>query len=127
MGDVSMERLVGRHWQRERHSRGLDDHPGFVYIIGTRHGDSPVKIGYAQNPAARLTELQCGNPEELVVLATIPARPAHERWFHLDLAAARVRGEWFDREAVIEFLTNEPHLRRTLADFSHRTAQEAPS
>ena len=48
-----------------------------VYFIqakpgGKQKGDRPVKIGYSKNPEKRAKELQTGNPNELVVIVSLP-------------------------------------------------------
>ncbi|MFD9249490.1 GIY-YIG nuclease family protein [Streptomyces bottropensis] len=70
----------------------------FVYLVGIVPGPPLpyVKIGYANDVWARLTELQCGNPFELRVLSFFPGGKEVEGAIHVALAAHRVRGEWFD-------------------------------
>lgn len=65
-----------------------------VYFIQSGEG-GPVKIGTAEDVAARLRELQCGNPETLVVLRTIEGGRAEEVACHRHFSALRIRGEWF--------------------------------
>lgn len=76
----------------------------YVYIIqsGPRKG-SPIKIGVADNPESRMRELQTGNPETLVLIASIeqPNRMAAydlESWLHRRFSSARISGEWFDSD-----------------------------
>lgn len=79
--------------------------PLFVYFIQAEHG-GPVKIGQAQDPRARLRELQCGNPDRLVIRSVILAEQETERSLHVAWASARVRGEWFGggmEEAIVAF------------------------
>jgi hypothetical protein len=56
-----------------------------------------IKIGYAADPKGRLYRLQCGNPGELRLLATIPHEDAQglEGHLHSRFHAHRGRGEWF--------------------------------
>lgn len=75
-----------------------------VYVIGEPASAEPVKVGWSEDPAARLAVLQTGNPRPLAVLATIEGGETEERALHAQLAHARVRGEWFDRFAVCELL-----------------------
>lgn len=66
----------------------------FVYAIQaqtSRH----VKFGIAGNVEQRLAELQCGNPERLVILATKPGDLSIERHIHKLLDEHRLEGEWF--------------------------------
>lgn len=75
-----------------------------VYIIcnGPNDGHSgPVKIGMADNPRTRLSGLQSGNPNKLVIWRTYPTphrdiARALERGFHSVMKKKRVSGEWFD-------------------------------
>lgn len=72
-----------------------------IYVVGSQR--SPVKIGYAASLSARLSSLQCGNPDELVVHYSLRAPhgvgKAIEREIHKALAAHHRRGEWFDIDA----------------------------
>jgi hypothetical protein len=75
-----------------------------VYIIcnGPNDGHSgPVKIGMADNPRTRLSGLQSGNPNKLVIWRTYPTPKRDiarylERAFHDTQAKHRLSGEWFD-------------------------------
>jgi hypothetical protein len=65
-----------------------------IYFI--RAGEcGPVKIGKADDVAARLAELQCGNHAELTLLRQVEGGRQTEIWFHRTFAAHRLRGEWF--------------------------------
>lgn len=76
------------------HWRAALNTPEFVYFIqGENHG--PVKIGTARDPVARLGELQCGNPDDLILRELVLGgrdveKAIHDRWLQ-----AHVRGEWF--------------------------------
>lgn len=54
-----------------------------------------VKIGYARDADERLKSLQCGNPNDLILLGTIPGGPKKEGELHRRFRRLRVRGEWF--------------------------------
>lgn len=59
-----------------------------------------IKIGRTKNLAKRLERLQCGNPFELRVLATIPCGSEEEcigleARLHRFFRKSRIRGEWF--------------------------------
>lgn len=77
--------------------RGVED-AGFVYFAGFL-GEGPeskmVKIGYAADPVARITELQCGNPWKLVALRLVLGSRTLEGALHRNWKLLRVRGEWF--------------------------------
>lgn len=64
----------------------------FIQDSDTLH----VKIGHTRgDPAARLKDLQTGNPSKLVLLGTMPGGQAEEAGLHQRFAAARAAGEWF--------------------------------
>lgn len=76
-----------------------------TYII--RAGsDGPVKIGRADDVAARLASLQTGNPAELVVVRIVDTPFDAEPLFHERFKERRLRGEWFEFDA--EMLTFIP-------------------
>lgn len=55
-----------------------------------------VKIGFADDVAARLVQLQTGNPYGLQLVAVLTEVTSKlERVYHKALAEHRVRGEWF--------------------------------
>lgn len=72
--------------------------PNFVYVIQAMPR-SPVKIGVAKDPLARLAQLQTGNPYPLHLLYVVPG----DRWLEAELhhranITFRTMGgtEWFD-------------------------------
>lgn len=75
---------------------------GVVYFVGAAKS-GPIKVGFSTDRTveSRLTQLQTGSHEELVVLGTIAAGPAVERAIHNVLSAHAVRGEWFEREPAL--------------------------
>ena len=93
---------------RERYYRYEFDTPevdGFVYFVTN---GTYVKIGCAIRPELRLKELQCGTPDKLEILFTIPVGansidPSSVRFMytlehqlHLLFENYKVRNEWFD-------------------------------
>jgi hypothetical protein len=67
----------------------------FVYFIQA-DDDGPIKIGFtASDPAARLNQLQTGNPSVLKLIGAIHGTTARERELHAALAEWRLQGEWF--------------------------------
>jgi hypothetical protein len=68
------------------------DHYGHVYVIGFA---DYVKIGWSENVANRLFDLQKHAPEKLVLYKLIAARPETERALHLKFKRLRLHGEWF--------------------------------
>ena len=69
-----------------------------VYFIASRDA---LKIGFAVDVRARLSELQTGNAHELVLVATAPGTVEDERALHRRFAAQKVRGEWFRPDTEI--------------------------
>lgn len=85
-----------------------------LYVIGHAKA-GPLKIGIAKNPAARVRQLQGGNPYRLKCLHTVDCgeydAATIERMAHSLLRENRLSGEWFDvvvaeaRAAVDEAIT----------------------
>ncbi|MFF8610892.1 GIY-YIG nuclease family protein [Streptomyces sp. NPDC015346] len=67
----------------------------FVYVIGEQ-GSRIVKIGTTKDLSLRLTALQTGNPNPLVLLWSHQGGRDLEGHLHATFAPHRVRGEWFD-------------------------------
>lgn len=80
-------------WLNRLEKRPMFPKPLFVYVIQDSSG--AVKIGKANNPVARLSELQCGNPYPLTLRAVVVAYYGTEETLHYLWARYRVRGEWF--------------------------------
>ena len=66
----------------------------YVYIIYCRELGT-IKIGYSDNPFARLCQLQMGNSSELSILSIFKGGRDEELTLHKKLATNKVRGEWF--------------------------------
>jgi hypothetical protein len=84
-----------KHASKLRSKRDGLNKPGFVYLIECHEY---VKVGYADNVAVRLSQLQTGCPYELRLLKAFPVdnmetaeRKMHELWKRYE-----VRGEWFN-------------------------------
>ena len=65
---------------------------GCVYFLLS---GKAVKIGYSEQFAYRLAELQTGNPVMLEVYKTIAAEKRVERELHAKFRHLRIQGEWF--------------------------------
>jgi hypothetical protein len=75
---------------------------GFIYAI--QSGDA-VKIGFAAEPARRVSELNVGSPSIHRLLGFIEGTKEQEAEAHRLLRRWRVRGEWFRLEgAVLAFV-----------------------
>jgi hypothetical protein len=70
-----------------------------IYFIG-ESWSRPVKIGYSENPAKRLKQIQSINPSKLKILFTVEGGRSLEKQYHEVLGEHRVRGEWFDGRAA---------------------------
>jgi len=69
-----------------------------IYFILDRAGNA-VKIGYTRDQrslAARVVDLQIGNPRQLELLFAIPGGRAGEKFLHRMLRSSRLCGEWFE-------------------------------
>lgn len=70
----------------------------FIYLIESDQGH--VKIGYSQDPTARLAQLQTAHGKPLVLKYTREISEANtatmERIIHDQLKQYRLSGEWFD-------------------------------
>jgi hypothetical protein len=71
-------------------------HPGYVYFIGPPGLSGHVKIGWARCPPARLTVLQTGSPERLILYASFTGSREDGRQMHREFAHLRKKGEWFN-------------------------------
>ncbi len=78
----------------------LRHRPGYVYLV--RAASGLYKIGRAADPGERLRELACGSPDELRLVHAIAAADCVEleTRLHRRFALQRVRGEWFQLDAV---------------------------
>lgn len=67
-----------------------------LYVIGP--ADGPFKIGHAGDVLVRLSGIQSGHHQQLVLHASRPTQTPREceAKAHNRLAAYRLRGEWFD-------------------------------
>jgi len=84
------------HWER----------PGFVYFIQGAPGGN-IKIGWALSPERRRSELQCGSPIPLSILASVPGTRELESEHHSRFAHLREHGEWFRPEPeLLEYIAS---------------------
>lgn len=76
---------------------------GRVYFIS---GGGMIKIGYAKDPAKRLSELQTASAIELVLIGSMPGSVALEKYLHKRFSRLRERGEWFHAAPALKgFIT----------------------
>jgi len=99
-------------------------YPGFVYSIQGESG-GPIKIGYTQDIKARLSSIQTGHPDILVLLACFPGNTKDERKLHEKFDAFRLRGEWFKPSEFIlkqieEIREKHKALNESKLDYHHK-------
>lgn len=92
-----------------------DGGPGFVYFIQGQCG-GPIKIGYAKNVCTRLKELQTGQPDSLVILATFPGYFNDEQKMHKKFEHIRLRGEWFKPEKELLYFIEKYKVKISLKE-----------
>ncbi len=66
----------------------------FIYFVEAV-GQERIKIGKADNPKARIMQLQTGSAVELRLLGVIADQPSRESDLHAAFAKDRIQGEWF--------------------------------
>lgn len=66
---------------------------GEIYFISD--GKGHIKIGFAVEAKKRLSTLQCGHPDSLSIVATMPGNRHVEKGLHTRFRKEHVRGEWF--------------------------------
>jgi hypothetical protein len=79
-----------------RKFRGID----VVYFVGPMNG--LVKIGTTNDLERRLSRLQTGSGQKLLVWAVTKGGLALEAKYHRRFAASRAIGEWFERTAALQ-------------------------
>lgn len=68
---------------------------GYVYAIGEGSLDSPIKVGWSNDPLKRLRNLQQHHPYELKLLGFVPGTRSYEQSLHERFNRLHLRGEWF--------------------------------
>lgn len=76
-----------------------------TYLYFIQQGYGAIKIGIADDPGARLAQMQTGNSKELRLLLAVPFEERKvaydlEQELHASLIEHRIRGEWFNRRIV---------------------------
>lgn len=71
----------------------------FLYVIAASP-EGPTKLGFSIHPERRLSQLQTGHAEPLVLFHAepVPSEKArlYERLLHRDIGYTKLRGEWFN-------------------------------
>ena len=90
-----------------------------VYFIQAGEG-GPIKIGRCTDIWQRLSELQVGSHDDLIVLGVMEGNADVEAGLHKRFFALRVRGEWFeshpDIRAFIAESTTLPERRSSVIE-----------
>jgi len=83
----------------------------YIYVIAESER-GPVKVGVSDNPDARLSTLQCGNPTRLFIAGKFPlvdrtSAARTEKELHLQFGRYSLCGEWFDLDVLdtINYIT----------------------
>jgi len=63
------------------------------FVLNTR--SKAVKIGFSDDPAKRLDDLQIASPDRLKLLGVSPGGRLEEAALHAQFADQHLRGEWF--------------------------------
>jgi hypothetical protein len=82
-----------------------------IYFIESGPG-GPIKIGFTKTRdiSYRVKDLQCGNPEELHVLALFDGEREDETRLHHIFDKYWIRGEWYrPGEDLLAFLEENKH------------------
>lgn len=100
---------------------------GFVYVVGV--SSNPVKVGMAVDVAARMTSLQSGCPDPLIVYYSLKcpdsAMQPIEAACHRELRQHHRHGEWFNVEADEAKATLDRVAPRVIREvMAERTARE---
>ncbi len=80
-----------------------------TYFIQSGGPSGPIKIGSSDDPHKRIAQLQCGNPEQLRMVAILEGDV--ERLYHDLLHEHRIAGEWFSRSIVTSLVRLARHER----------------
>lgn len=72
-----------------------------------------IKIGRSLNPHARLKALQTGNPNQLIILATINGGQIKESEIHRRFTNTGFSGEWFHpTEELMKYIETSTKVTR---------------
>ena len=77
---------------------------GFVYFVTAGVGGA-IKIGWSQDVARRMEELQTANPHKLVLLAKLRGPMADEARLHDLFRRHQIQSEWFAHtQEILDFI-----------------------
>lgn len=99
---TAMERVRDLSWNiAVRTGERVDTQVYFISAGDVMNDGTPVKIGWAADPRARLDQLQTGHHEQLELVAVVPGGEALEQQLHRDLSGDHIRGEWFRSSSAL--------------------------
>jgi len=77
-----------------------------VYFVRSESG-GPIKIGVAVDVKSRVSNIQVGRPDRVLLIATEEGGREKERELHRRFATARIDGEWFTAtEELLRYIEN---------------------
>lgn len=89
----------------------------FIQCLETKR----VKIGIAQKPIARLTQIQTMSPTKVDLVLSVEGGLELEKALHKEFAETRLHGEWFEHTDELATRMDEL-LAKKLADGVERMA-----
>ena len=93
----------------------------YIYLIKNT-AESYYKIGVAKTPQTRLSQLQTGNSDKLVIIEAYETDYAHkiERILHRNYSHLKKEGEWFNFSIVEEqkFLNDCQRIEKMLGQMN---------
>lgn len=118
-GELDYDEYCRERWGIfSRRETGRVGNRGGVYFV--RPSKRPVvKVGVARDLESRLSALQTGSPERLVVLGIIKgAGFDRERLIHERFARKRINGEWFELDdEMLRFIASESTCPKFSAEY----------
>lgn len=78
-----------------------------------------MKIGFSRNVERRLAAIQDGGPLALHLVDEFPGDVTDEQSVHAILKEHRLRGEWFEPDAVFDFLEEAESARHRIVMKRH--------
>jgi hypothetical protein len=95
-----------------------------IYFVQAGKGGK-IKIGYTDEESLfnRISTLQTGSPEKLVLLLAIPGNTTVERQIHKRFADCRLHGEWFEATTeLMEYISSfSPKTIKAFEDLQKQT------
>jgi hypothetical protein len=107
-GSYLIRDFADRQGRDQLEEPGSPKRPGKVYFIRAT-GSGRIKIGYSQNPWARLDKLRTGSSEPLELVCTLNGTVQDEHRLHERFKALKVNREWFNPGSdLLSFITTLP-------------------